>query len=97
MSRDLVPGLRHSCATLSYELGLSIENIQDVLRDSTSVTTNLLYMAGPEKVHREAAVRLGDLVDAGGLGPDREMPAAPVNPARPGVDRFLIRRVWRAR
>jgi integrase len=34
--------LRHSCATLLYELGVPIENIQDVLGHSTPVITKLL-------------------------------------------------------
>jgi integrase len=54
--------LRHSCATLLYELGVSIENIQDVMGHSTPVITKLLYVDGSEKVHRVAADRLGDLL-----------------------------------
>ncbi len=55
--------LRHSCATLLYELGVSIENIQDVLGHSTPVVTKLLYVDGSEKVHRGAADRLGELFE----------------------------------
>ena len=51
--------LRHSCATLLYELGVPIENIQDVLGHSTPVITKLLDVDGSEK--RGAADRLGDL------------------------------------
>ena len=52
--------LRHSCATLLYELGVSIEHIQDVLGHSTPVITKLLYVDG-SKVQRGAADRLGEL------------------------------------
>lgn len=41
--------LRHSCATLLYELGVPIENIQDVLGHSTPVITKLLYVDGTRK------------------------------------------------
>lgn len=53
--------LRHSCATLLYELGVPIENIQDVLGHSTPVSTKTLYVDGSEKVRRAAADRLGTL------------------------------------
>lgn len=54
--------LRHSCATLLYEMGVPIENIQDVLGHSTPVITKLLYVDGSEKVQRGAADRLGELL-----------------------------------
>jgi integrase len=53
--------LRHSCATLLYELGLPIENIQDILGHSSPVITKVLYVGASEKVQRVAAERLGDL------------------------------------
>ncbi len=53
--------LRHSCATLLYELGVPIENIQDILGHSSPVITKVLYVGGSEKVQRVAADRLGDL------------------------------------
>ena len=56
--------LRHSCATLLYELGVPIENIHDVLGHSTPVITKLLYVDGSEKVQRGAADRLGELLGA---------------------------------
>ena len=56
--------LRHSCATLLYELGVPIENIQDVLGHSTPVITKMLYVDGLEKVQRGAADRLGELFGA---------------------------------
>ena len=55
--------LRHSCATLLYELGVPIENIQDVLGHSTPVITKLLYVDGTEKMQRAAADRLGSLFE----------------------------------
>ena len=55
--------LRHSCATLLYELGVPIENIQNVLGHSTFVITKLLYVDGTEKVQRAAADRLGSLFE----------------------------------
>ena len=55
--------LRHSCATLLYELGVPIENIQDVLGHSTPVITKLLYVDGTERVQRAAADRLGSLFE----------------------------------
>ena len=36
--------LRHSCATLLYELGVPIENIQDILGHSSPVITKVLYV-----------------------------------------------------
>ena len=59
MPRIRFHDLRHSCATLLYELGVPIENIQDVLGHSTPVITKLLDVDGSEK--RGAADRLGDL------------------------------------
>ena len=56
--------LRHSCASLLYEFGVPIENIQDVLGHSTPVITKLLYVDGSEKVQRGAADRLGELFGA---------------------------------
>ena len=53
--------LRHSCATLLYELGVPIENIQDILGHFSPVITKVLYVGGSEKVQRSAAKRLGDL------------------------------------
>ena len=38
--------LRHSCATLLYELGVPIENIQDILGHSSPVITKVLYVGG---------------------------------------------------
>lgn len=55
--------LRQSCATLLYELGVPIENIQDVLGHSTPVITKLLYVDGTEKMQRAAADRLGSLFE----------------------------------
>ena len=55
--------LGHSCATLLYELGVPIENIQDVLGHSTPVITKLLYVDGTEKMQRAAADRLGTLFE----------------------------------
>jgi integrase len=56
--------LRHACASLLYELGVPIENIQDVLGHSRPVITKLLYVDGSEKVQRGAADRLGELFGA---------------------------------
>lgn len=54
--------LRHSCATLLYEeLGVPIENIQDVLGHSSPTITKLIYVNGTEKVQRDAADLLGGL------------------------------------
>jgi hypothetical protein len=44
---------------LLYELGVPIENIQDVLGHSTPVITKLLDVDGTEKMQRAAADRLG--------------------------------------
>jgi integrase len=62
--------LRHSCATLLYELGVPIENIQDVLGHSTPVITKLRYVDGSEKAQRGAADRFGSCSEHE-LGSDR--------------------------
>lgn len=56
--------LRYSCATLLYELGVPIENIQDVLGHSSPTITKLIYVDGTDKVQRDAADLLGGLFEA---------------------------------
>ncbi len=53
--------LRHSCATLLYEQGVSLENIQDVLGHSSPNVTKTIYIETTLKVQREAVDRLGFL------------------------------------
>lgn len=55
--------LRHSCATLLYEQGVPIENIQDVLGHSSPTVTKMIYVDVTEKIQRGAVDRLGYLFD----------------------------------
>ena len=55
--------LRHSCATLPYEQGVKIENIQDVLGHSSPTITKTLYVDPTDKVLREAVDKLGFPLD----------------------------------
>lgn len=56
--------LRHSCATLLYEQGVKLENIQDVLGHSSPTITKLIYVEVTKKVQRDAVDRLGYLFEA---------------------------------
>ena len=51
--------LRHSCATLLYDQGVPIENIQDVLGHSSPTVTKTIYVEATRKVQRDAVDRLG--------------------------------------
>ncbi len=55
--------LRHSCATLLYDQGVSIENIRDVLGPSSPTITKTIYVEATRKVQRDAVDRLGFLFD----------------------------------
>jgi integrase len=55
--------LRHSCATLLYEQGVRIENIQDVLGHSFPTITKTMYVDPTDEVRREAVEKLGFLFD----------------------------------
>lgn len=55
--------LRHSCATLLYEQGVPIENIQDVLGHSSPTITKLIYIEVTERVQRAAVDRLDYLFE----------------------------------
>lgn len=55
--------LRHSCATLLYEQGVPIENIQDVLGHSSPTITKTIYIEATRNVQRAAVDRLGFLFD----------------------------------
>ncbi|MGH3489582.1 MAG: tyrosine-type recombinase/integrase [Actinopolymorphaceae bacterium] len=57
--------LRHSCATLLYEQGVPIENIQDVLGHSSPTITKMIYVEVTEKVQRAAVDRLDYLFGDG--------------------------------
>ncbi|HEX6500092.1 MAG TPA: site-specific integrase [Micromonosporaceae bacterium] len=54
---------RHSCATLLYDQGVPIENIQDVLGHSSPTITKTIYVDATREVQREAVDRLGFLFD----------------------------------
>lgn len=58
--------LRHSCATLLYEQGVPIENIQDVLGHSSPTITKLIYVEVTEPVQRAALDRLDYLFNETG-------------------------------
>lgn len=53
--------LRHSCATLLYQQGVSIENIQDVLGHSSPIITKTIYVDVADQVQRGALDRLDHL------------------------------------
>lgn len=55
--------LRHSCATLLYEQGVPLENIQDVLGHSSPTITKMIYIEVTKKIQRDAVDRLDYLFD----------------------------------
>jgi integrase len=55
--------LRHSCASLLYDQGVPIENIQDVLGHSSPSVTKTIYVEATRKIQREAVDRLDFLFD----------------------------------
>jgi integrase len=55
--------LRHSCATILYDLGVPIEQIQDVLGHSSPTITKTIYVEATRKVQQDAVDRLGFLFD----------------------------------
>jgi integrase len=55
--------LRHSCATLLYDRGVPIEQIQDVRGHSSPTVTKTIYVESTRKVQRDAIDRLGLLFD----------------------------------
>jgi integrase len=55
--------LRHSCASLLYDQGVPIENIQDVLGHSSPSVTKTIYIEATRKIQREAVDKLGFLFD----------------------------------
>ncbi|MBO0891266.1 MAG: site-specific integrase [Acidothermales bacterium] len=55
--------LRHSCATLLYEQGVPLENIQDVLGHSSPVITKMIYVEVTKKIQRKAIDRLDYLFE----------------------------------
>jgi integrase len=55
--------LRHSCATLLYDQGVSIENIQDVLGHSSPTVTKTIYVDATRRVQQDAVDRLGFLFE----------------------------------
>jgi len=46
-----------------YDLGVSIENIQDVLGNSSPTVTKTIYVGATRRVQREAVDRVGFLFD----------------------------------
>ena len=55
--------LPHSCATLLYDQGVPIEQIQDVLGHSPPTLTKTIYVESTRKIQRDAIDRLGFLFD----------------------------------
>ncbi|GAA1362278.1 tyrosine-type recombinase/integrase [Catellatospora chokoriensis] len=55
--------LRHSCATILYDQGVPIENIQDVLGHSSPTITKTIYVEATRKIQRDAVDKLGFLFD----------------------------------
>lgn len=55
--------LRHSCASLLYDQGVTIENIQDVLGHSSPAITKTIYVEVTRKVQRNAVDKLKYLFD----------------------------------
>jgi integrase len=60
-------GMRHSCATWLYEMGESIEVIQDILGHSVSAITKQLYVHPTVKAQDGAAGMLNELFKRAGL------------------------------
>jgi integrase len=61
--RIRVHDLRHSCATLMYDQGVPLEQIQDVLGHSSPTVTKTIYVGATRKVQQGAVERLGFLFD----------------------------------
>jgi len=61
--RIRIRDLRHPCATLLYDQGVPIENIQDVLGHSSPTVTKTIYVEATRRVQRDAVDRLGFLFD----------------------------------
>lgn len=55
--------LRHSCATLLYEQGVSIERIQDVLGHSSPTVTKSIYVEVTRRTQQDTVDPLGFLFD----------------------------------
>jgi integrase len=55
--------LRHSCATLLYDQGVSLDRIQDVLGHSSPTVTKTIYVEVTRKIQQDAVDRLGFLFD----------------------------------
>ncbi len=60
-------GMRHSCATWLYEMGVPIEVIQDILGHSVPQITKLLYVHPTVKAQDHAAGLMNDLFKQAGL------------------------------
>jgi integrase len=60
-------GMRHSCATWLYEMGVPIEVIQDILGHSVSAITKQLYVHPTVKAQDGAAGMLNELFKKAGL------------------------------
>ncbi|MHB8299855.1 MAG: tyrosine-type recombinase/integrase [Dermatophilaceae bacterium] len=60
-----MPHNRHSCASMLYSQGVSLENIQDVLGHSSPQVTKMIYIDVADKIPRDAVERLGYLFDEG--------------------------------
>jgi integrase len=60
-------GMRHSCATWLYEMGVPIEVIQDILGHSVPAITKQLYVHPTVKAQDGAAGMLNDLFKRAGL------------------------------
>jgi integrase len=61
--RIRVHDLRHSCATLLYDQGVSLDRIQDVLGHSSPTVTKSIYVEVTRRVQQDAVDRLGFLFD----------------------------------
>jgi integrase len=53
----------HSCASLLYDLGVPLDQIQDILGHGSPVTTKLIYVDVGEDMHRDALDQLGALLE----------------------------------
>jgi integrase len=61
--RIRVHDLRHSCATLLYDQGVTLDRIQDVLGHSSPTVTKTIYVEATRRVQQDAVDRLGFLFD----------------------------------
>ena len=61
--RIRIHDLRHSCATMLYDQGVTLDRIQDVLGHSSPNVNKTIYVEATRRVQQDAVDRLGFLFD----------------------------------